>query len=154
MSNLTADNVAQLFNCVNGTSASKNDEPVQSPSKVDDLALSIQKLKADMAVLKKELDEKESELVLICGHEEEGSSKFNTENFVITTTGKLTRKIIDETAISGLAPDVLRTKVELDLRKLKSLATSNPMLYRKVASCLETKPAKTALKIEPAKAAS
>jgi hypothetical protein len=159
MSNITSDNVAELFGCVNNNntpqgSCAHHNEPedaLTSTSKVENLAKEILDLKGKMAEQKALLDSKESELVMICGHEEEGSKKFNTENFTITTTGKLTRKIVDETAIQGLAPEVLRTKVELDGRKLKSLATKNPMLYRKVASCIEAKPAKTYLRIEPNK---
>ena len=120
-----------------------------STSKVDTLANDIQLLKAELDVIRKTIAEKEAELLLICGHEEDGSSKFNTEHYTITTTGKLTRKITDADALAVLAPEVVRVKKELDTRKLEALATKNPMLYQKALGCIETKAAKPAIKIEP-----
>lgn len=126
-------------------------DAISSPSKVNDLASSIQLKKAEMSALKAEVDAMESELIMICGHKDEGSHKFDTEQYIITTTGKLTRKITDLDLLQSLAPQLTRTKTELDLRALKSLATANPMLYKKSLQAIETKPAKTAIKIEVAK---
>lgn len=143
--------VLQQYVGVNAPAHTKN-EHISSESKVDKLALHIQSLKAQQKALAEEIASNEAELLMICGVPDDGSQKFNTDHFVITTTGKLTRKITDPETLSQLAPAVIRVKQELDTRKLKSLASSNPMLYQKALACIETKAAKPGLKIEPVEA--
>lgn len=143
--------VLQQYVGVNAPAHTKN-EHINSESKVDQLALHIQSLKAQQKALAEEIASNEAELLMICGVPDDGSQKFNTDHFVITTTGKLTRKITDPETLSQLAPAVIRVKQELDTRKLKSLASSNPMLYQKALACIETKAAKPGLKIEPVEA--
>lgn len=153
MSNQSNANIMQMFGKVNPVpTETAPQEAVSSESKVNNLANSIQLKKAEIAALRAEMTAMEDELIMICGHKDEGSHKFNTEQFTITTTGKLTRSISDVEALRALAPEVVREKFELDVRQLKSLATSNPMLYKKSLSCITSKAAKTALKIEPVKA--
>lgn len=148
MSQNASVSVLQAAVAVNN-SAQSNNEHISSDSKVENLAIAIQTLKAEQKALGEEVAKKEQELLDICGVKEEGASKFDTQNFIITTTGKLTRKVTDVKSLEGIAPDVLKVEKKLDLRKLKSLATSNPMLYQRALQCIETKPAKAAIAIKP-----
>lgn len=150
MSNATSANVMDIFNPVKNSKQTVCDEsPLESTSKVEDLVMSIQRKEAEASVLTKEIAQQKAELISICGFVDDGSSKFNTEHFVITTSTTARRKIVDLSAIKGLAPTVLREKFELDTRKFKKLATDNPVLYQKVVGCIETSISKPSVKIEP-----
>jgi hypothetical protein len=149
MSNATITNVMDIFNPVKNSKQTVCEESaLYSTSKVDDLVMSIQRKSAEASALAKEIAQQKAELISICGHVDDGSSKFNTEHFLITTSTTATRKITDLKAIQGLAPTVLREKFELDTRKFKKLATDNPVLYQKVVGCIETTISKPSVKIE------
>lgn len=150
MSNHTSSNVMDMFNPVKTSKLNVCEQsPVDSESKVDSLALAIQTKKADIHAATADLKKMESELISICGHVDDGSSKFNTEHFEIITSTTARRKITDLKTLLGLAPDVLREKFELDTRKFKKLATDNPMLYQKAVDCIETKISTPSIKITP-----
>jgi|GEM_PF-5934774 len=149
MSNLTLLSVSKQFDTVNSIANDNIAHDANNPSKVNDLAKAIQLRKFSIAEVSAEIKELEAQLLMICGVDDEGSRKFNTDEYVITTTGKLTRSIKDLATLKALAPQVVRVKEELDLRKFKKLATDNPMLYGKVVTTIETKSAKPAIKIEP-----
>jgi len=149
MSNATNYNVMDIFNPVkNGKQTVCDESPLGSTSKVDDLVMLIQRNEAEISILTKEIAQQKAELISICGHVDDGSSKFNTEHFLITTSTTARRKITDLSAIKGLAPIVLREKFELDTRQFKKLATDNPVLFQKVVDCIETTISKPSVKIE------
>jgi hypothetical protein len=149
MSNATNFNVMDIFNPVKNSKQTVCDEsPLNSTSKVEDLVMSIQRKSAEASVLAKEIAQHKSELISICGFIDDGSSKFNTEHFIITTATTATRKITDLKAIQGLAPAVLRQKFEIDTLKFKKLATDNHVLYQKVVGCIQTTISKPSVKIE------
>lgn len=125
-----------------------NNEHISSDSKIETLVIAIQTLKAEQKAIGDEVAKMEQELIDICGVKEEGASKFDTQNFIITTTGKLTRKVTDVKSLEGIAPEVLKVEKKLDVRKLKALATSNPMLYQRALQCIESKPAKAGIAIK------
>lgn len=106
----------------------------------------------DLVVQMKELQmlkaDVEAEILMIVGHEEEGNTSISTDEFKFTTTGKLTRKVTDIAAIQAIAPELLKEKFDLDLRKFKKLAVDNPALYKQVSDYVETKSAKPAIKLE------
>jgi hypothetical protein len=72
----------------------------------------------------------------------------------VTTTGSLTRSLVEDYAsrIEGLDPEiqqrVIRYKPSLDVRALKALAAEDPDAYRIVCQAIETKPAKSTVKVE------
>jgi hypothetical protein len=85
---------------------------------------------------------------------EEGSESFATPTGVkITLTGKLTYKV-DMAKLQALVASwpedtrPIKTKVEADETKLKAIRSSAPRLWAQLASCVETKPAKTGVAIK------
>ena len=137
-----------MADTVNTDLSRANDNVASSPSKVNDLAYAIQSRKAHIAAISGEVRTLESELIMICGVKDEGVQKFDTEQFEISTTGKLTRTIKDLATLKSLAPNVVRIKEELDLRMYKKLAVDNPMLFGKVVGTIETKVAKPSVAIK------
>lgn len=95
----------------------------------------------------------EEQIISVVGVKEEGTVSRKTDWFKLSTTGKLTRTLDDKAfmAIRDQVPDAI-SPVEfapkLNLRKLRDLETTNPDAYRLVASCLVTKPAKPAVRVE------
>lgn len=93
----------------------------------------------------------EQRLIDLVGLKEEGTEAKKTAYYKVSTTAKLTRTLNMEQA-SMLDPVVFdaiaRVKHELDVRGLKSLATSNPDAYRAALRAVTTKPTKPAVKVE------
>lgn len=95
----------------------------------------------------------EDQIIALVGVKEEGTLSRKTAWFKLSTTGKLTRSLDDKAflAIRDQVPDEI-SPVEfapkLNLRKLRDLETTHPDAYRLVASCLVTKPAKPAVRVE------
>tara|TARA_R110002167_G_scaffold91458_1_gene246123 strand:+ start:188976 stop:189443 length:468 start_codon:yes stop_codon:yes gene_type:complete len=149
MSSHVQQNVLQKLVAVKTEIAADDQEAINSPNKINDLAIELHFLKSKAKVLALQCAKKEAELLLLCGSKEEGTSKFDTEQFKISTVGKLNRKIVDLEVLRKLAPEVIgKPKYDLDLTMFKLLATSNPPLFAKALHCIETKPAKTAVKVE------
>jgi len=83
----------------------------------------------------------------------EGSSVTKTAFFKCNATGKLTRKL-DVGVWDAVKQDIpeplwpVRTKTELDLKKLKALEQANPEMFKTVARAISSKTAKTSIKVE------
>ena len=78
----------------------------------------------------------------------EGSQTLHPTGFKITITHKLTRKLDYDTYQALDIPDSMQfvtLKPSIDLTKLRLIEQLEPVL---VASCVTTKPAKTAIKVE------
>lgn len=119
------------------------------PSKLECLANEIQIAKAEKHALDNKIKELEAEVVSICGYRSEGISKFSSESFKISTTGKINRKITDPESLIALAPDLVVTKYTLDMKEFNNLGKSNPTHMQRVLQCIESKEAKTAVVITP-----
>lgn len=140
-------NILQQSVAVNKPTVQTENEHLCSDSKVISLAEEIQTLKGKIAEINAVIKDREAELITICGAPEEGSAKFNTEKYVITTSVTMRRKITDAATLKKLAPTVVKTKEELDTRAFKKLATSNPRLYQQAVACIESKASNPAIKI-------
>ena len=95
----------------------------------------------------------EQKLIDLIGCKEEGTQSAKTDWFKISTTGKLTRSL-DAAAFDAVrkhVPDEISPvdyQPKLDLKKLRALEAANPDVYAIVASCITTKPAKPAVRVE------
>tara|TARA_R110002051_G_scaffold7629_1_gene34021 strand:+ start:311 stop:718 length:408 start_codon:yes stop_codon:yes gene_type:complete len=85
----------------------------------------------------------------------EGSMHVKHENFKVTTTGKLHRRIsfseyeeIKEQIPEKLSPFVVVSKLELDLKRLRALELANPELHKHCCRAIEETPGLTGVKIE------
>jgi hypothetical protein len=97
-----------------------------------------------------EIENKMLELIEV---PDEGSSVTKTAFFKCNATGKLTRKLDVDVwdAVKQDIPEPLwpvRTKTELDLKKLRSLEQANPEIFKTVARAISSKKAKTSIKVE------
>ena len=122
---------------------------------LDEVLYLLEVARADEAAAKKERLRLEEIACGMCETPEEGTSKTITKWYTCTTTGKLTRKLhvsiwdsVKHSIPQHLWP--IRVKVDLDMKKLRALATSNPAAYAKLmeAKAIESKPAKTGIKVE------
>jgi len=92
-------------------------------------------------------------IVAISDVREEGSSVTKTRYYKCTCTGKLTRKL-DQEAWENIRDDIplelqpVKTKVDIDLPKLRAIESANPELFKLVCNAIATKPAKTSIKVE------
>lgn len=100
----------------------------------------------------------EETLLAEVGHKEEGSFTTHIDDYKVTTTGKMTRKLDEKiwAKIAAHLPPTLvgmliRNKPELNLRAFRDLEKANPDAYSIVAGAVITKPAKPTLKVEVAK---
>ncbi|MBT3367772.1 MAG: hypothetical protein HN416_11505 [Nitrospina sp.] len=104
--------------------------------------------KEAMAYAKDDVLRIEKEILKLAPEKLEGSQTLPVPGFKLTTTHKLTRKL-DYDAYQALdLPDNLNfvnLKPAIDLFKLRAIEAIDPAL---VASCITTKPAKTAVKVE------
>ena len=153
MSSHAMPNVLQNLVAVKTEIAPVDQEANDPSAKINLLSAKIHYCKLDIKKIADKKAEYEAELLEICGVKEEGTQKFNTDFCTVSTVGKLTRKITDVDVLRKLAPEVVRTKYELDIKLLKLLATSNPPLYTKALHCIETKAAKSSVSIEIVKGA-
>ena len=87
---------------------------------------------------------------------EEGASVTKTRYYKCTCTGKLTRKL-DLAAWENVCEDVpedlrpIKTKIEVDLKKLRAIENANPELYKflvEESRVITSTPAKTSIKVE------
>lgn len=100
----------------------------------------------------------EKQILEHVGSRKEGAQTVNAPHFKITTTGKLSRAV-DWEVWDTIAPEVppslhpVKVSRSLDVKGLHYLERNEPEVYRKILECITTKPAKTAVKIEPQKEA-
>jgi len=124
----------------------------KKPQPIDLLAFELKKAKELEASARDKRVQIENLIIEAAGIKEEGSTTTNGNFFKVTTTGKLTRKLDEKVwrsiagQFNGEAP--IRTKLDVDTRKLKKLAVDNPELFQLALSAITTKPAKGAVKIE------
>jgi hypothetical protein len=98
----------------------------------------------------------EKDLIAIVGHKEEGSFTTQIDDlFKVTTTGKVTRKLIPE-SLEKIRKDIpapllerlIRTEERLNVRELKFIQNNEPEFYRFLSPAIESKPGKPGVKVE------
>jgi hypothetical protein len=100
------------------------------------------RLKAEKALLK-----------LIPQDKAEGTSTLKQGDYKITLTAKLNRTL-DADAYHAIVDQIpvdlrpVRYKAELDLKGIRYLENNEPDTYALIAHCINTKPAKAAVKVE------
>ena len=125
---------------------------MNKPQPIDLLAFELRKAKQLEESARDKRVQIEKQLIEMIGCKEEGTTNKVGNFFKVATTGKLTRKL-DEKAWRTISSQFgdnapVRTKVDVDTRKLKKLAVDNPELFQLALSAITTKPAKGAVKIE------
>lgn len=96
----------------------------------------------------------ENEILELTGNREEGSETTAGDHYKVTTTGKLTRSVDWEVFDSIQVPVLMqpvKTTRKLDLAGLRWLERNEFDLYQQILPAITTKPAKTAIKVEPLK---
>ena len=127
----------------------------QTEHTLDQLSQAYLESKQALEHNKKILTEIESEIINLCGHKEEGASTFNTEHFKVTTTGKMTR-VIDEESLNVLQSKIPQPLFErlftytpkLNLREYRYIQQNEPEWYKEVSKSITTKPSKPSLSIK------
>lgn len=135
---------------------------VFQPSIVPTQESTIDSLGEQLAAAKiKELEAKqnriniEDQIIELMGANEEGSRHLAGEQYQITTTGKLNRKIINPQGLIEALPHLIsnrlvKTSYSFDIRELRFLENNEPDIYREfVAPYTEVKPAKIAVSVGP-----
>lgn len=122
------------------------------PQPIDVLAFELKKAKELEASAKEKRIECEERLIASVGCQEEGSTTHEGNYFKVTTTGKLSRKL-DDKAWRAIAREFngnypVRTKLEIDTKKMRKLACDEPAMYQLFLTCVTTKPAKSSVRIE------
>ncbi|MBU2713799.1 DUF7173 family protein [Zooshikella harenae] len=122
---------------------------------VDFYAQKLQDIKQQITDLNQEKTFIERELINLVGAQEEGSTAHETSFFKVTTTGKIDRKVITKhlgTVKEVVTPEIFnsifRLKFEVNVTALKHLKKQFPKEYNAVAYAIESKPAKTSVKVD------
>jgi len=122
-------------------------------SSIDEKARILQNLHFEKDAIGDVINKIEQELIALVGVKSEGRTKMRGDSYSVMTTGKLTRKLdvsIWE-SIKGQIPEEMhpvRTKVELDLSKLRKVEELSPATYQTITRAVTEKPAKVSVKIE------
>ena len=126
-------------------------DATKRPQPVDLLGFELAKAKKLEASAREKRVQIEQQLIEAIGAKEEGATTQAGNYFKVTTTGKLTRKL-DVKAFNAIAAQLgehapVKTTVSLDVRKLKTLAVDEPVMFNMMLDVIETKPAKTAVTV-------
>ena len=126
-------------------------DATKRPQPVDLLGFELAKAKKLEASAREKRVQIEQQLIEAIGAKEEGATTQAGNFFKVTTTGKLTRKL-DVKAFNQIAGQLgehapVKTTVSLDVRKLKTLAVDEPVLFSMMLDVIETKPAKTSVTV-------
>lgn len=102
--------------------------------------------------------EKRAEIIQMVGHNEEGAKSKKTDDFKVTTTGKLKRTANFEKAMGiykTLNADekevfnkVFVRKFDVSVKAFKAVRDANKDLFKKLVEAISTKPESTALVIK------
>ncbi|MBO9484140.1 hypothetical protein [Salinisphaera sp. G21_0] len=97
----------------------------------------------------------EQQLCEFVGVKDEGSYSVKGDYYKVTTVSGFTRTVdvekwqaLKNQIPANIAEKVVRTKLEVDTRQLKSLRGLDPTHYNLVAEAITTKPKKVAVKYE------
>ena len=94
----------------------------------------------------------EEKIISIVGVKEEGSTTVKGANFKITTTGGLTRKVVDwgvfQDIDRNIAEQMVKTTHALNLTGYRAVAKLHPDIIAMVSKGIEAKPSKPSVKVE------
>ena len=124
-------------------------------SRLDELAYELEKAKDAEATARNRRLHIEQLLSELVGVKDEGSYTTKGFYYKVTTTAGFTRTLdakkwaeIKHRVTPAVAAKVIRTRLEIDTRQLKSLRDLDPAHYNLVAEAITTNPRKVAVKYE------
>ncbi len=126
-----------------------------STTQLDQLAHDLEVAKQIESQAKEQRMAVEQKLCDLVGTKEEGSFSVKGDYYKITTVAGMSRVVdsekwatIQQQLPAGIAQSVIRSKLEVNARQLKSLQQLNPAHYQLVAQAITTKPKKVSVKFE------
>jgi len=125
------------------------------PNIIDVYANAYNEAKAEFNEAKSKMDNAFQCLIQAVGVKDEGTQSFNTDNYKISTTGKINRTV-DAKKVEEIAqqlPEPLynrlfKFKPSLDLKEYRYIENNEPQYHKIVSRAVTAKPAKPTLKIE------
>lgn len=124
-------------------------------SRLDEFAYELEKAKNEEAAARNRRLEIEGILAQLVGVKDEGSHSEKGTYYKVTTSAGFTRTLdaekwqhVKSRVSTAIAEKVVRAKLEIDTRQLKSLQGLDPASYNIVAEAITTKPKKVAVKFE------
>ncbi len=122
-------------------------------SRLDKLAYELEQAKIAEQVAKNNRLAIEQQLSEVVGVKDEGSHTLNGAYYKVTTSAGYTRTLdekkwseIKDRIPLTIANNLVRTKVELNIKQLKSLQSLDPAQYNIVAEAVTTKPKKVSVR--------
>ena len=131
------------------------ENPTASSHQLDQLAYELELAKQKEHQAREQRMTVEQQLCELVGTKEDGSYSVKGDYYKITTVAGLSRTvdaekwaIIQRQLPAEITRLVIRSKLEVDTRQLKSLQQLNPAHYQLVAQAITTKPKKVSVKFE------
>ena len=122
---------------------------MSEPTKIDLAAYALQQAKQSEEQAREARIAAEQHLIDLVGLKEEGTTTVKTDFYKASTTGTLNRKLNATADMPDeLYHEITRVKHELDVAKLKKLATENPIRYQEACKWIVSTPAKPSAKVE------
>lgn len=120
---------------------------------IDDLAIALKEAKAAETAARNARLEIEELIIDAVGSKEEGAFNADGDNYRLTTTGKLNRKIDDVRGLERVLPGdffkrLVKVSHSIDTKELRYLHDNEPDIYKTVSGYITTKPAKTAVSVK------
>ncbi|MGO0309855.1 DUF7173 family protein [Endozoicomonas acroporae] len=124
-------------------------------SRLDKLAYELERAKKSEEHARNHRLDIEQKLCDMVGVKDEGSQSIKGDYYKVTTSAGFTRTLdqkkwedVKKRIPQSLSAGLVRTKVELNIKQLKSLQLLDPAHYTIVAEAITTKPKKVAVKYE------
>lgn len=124
-------------------------------SRLDELAYELEQAKQAEQQSKDHRLIIEQQLCELVGIKDEGSHSIKGDYYKVTTTSGMTRTIdpvkweeVRHRIPATIAANLVRAKVELNIKQLKSLQSFDPAQYNIIAEAITTKPKKVSVKFE------
>jgi hypothetical protein len=121
---------------------------------VDELCYSIEELKAKEDAIKAQRKKNEDKLLSVLtdlnaldNDKTEGTENYQSDYYQLKITKKLKRAIDPDVDVSLLHLFTKQGQPQIDIRRLRDLATSDPDRYRQVLRYIVTSPASTAVAV-------
>lgn len=130
-------------------------EESPSTTQLDQLAHELEVAKQVESHAREQRMAVEQQLCKLVGIKEEGSFSVKGDYYKVTTVAGMSRVVdsekwaaIQQQLPADIAQSVIRSKLEVNTRQLKSLQQLNPAYYQLVARAITTKPKKVSVKFE------
>lgn len=124
------------------------------PTPLDLAAWQLELAKQEEAKARDKRIAAEAAIIDLIGTKDEGTQSAKTDYFKVSTVAGYNRTLTkDWELIIGkeghdVMDAVIRMKPEINVTALKSLATTNPAVYQRIAKAIVTKPAKVSVRVE------